>query len=218
MLYALLNNIKSEAIPKTKAECPLCRKEVHSRCGDVKVWHWAHVNEKSCDDWFERETEWHKNWKKHFGIELTEVIIIKNGKKHIADIQTRDKIVIELQNSPLPKPIVKKREEFYGEKMLWIINGESFKSSFEIITPKHSNLFFAVSQGYVHKKLGSLIKKGHEFFTWKWSKSSWNIAERPVFIDFGDDYLFWVKEGMGTSYGYGRSISKKEFLNKYLDN
>lgn len=216
MLYALLNNIKTEAFPKSKAECPLCRREVYSRCGDVNEWHWAHSNEKSCDNWFEPETEWHKNWKKPFGKELTEVIIIKNGKKHIADIQTKDKIVIELQNSSISKSIIAKRENFYGESMIWIINGENFKSNFEIISPNNSKLFFGVSQGYVHKKLGILIKKGYDFFIWKWSKSSWDELERPVFIDFGDENLFWVKAGMGTNYGYGKTVTKVDFLNKYL--
>lgn len=216
MLYALLDNIKTEAFPKSKAKCPLCRKEVYSRCGDVNEWHWAHLNEKSCDNWFEPETEWHKNWKKLFGKELTEVIIIKNGKKHIADIQTKDKIVIELQNSSISKSIITKREKFYGERMIWIINGESFKSNFDIISPNNSKLFFGVSQGHVHKKLGILIKKGYDFFIWKWSKRSWDVLERPVFIDFGDENLFWVKDGMGTNYGYGKNVSKVDFLKKYL--
>jgi competence protein CoiA len=216
MLYALLNNEKIKAIPKAKAKCPLCEKDVFSKCGDVYAWHWAHENQKSCDNWFEPETQWHKDWKDQFGEELSEIIITKDGKKHIADILTKDKIVIELQNSTILKPTIQKRELFYGQKMLWIINGIDFKSNFQIICPEESNRFYPVSQGFVHKRTGQLVKNGEKYFIWKWSRESWDETQRPVFIDFGEDYLFWVKAGMGLNNGLGKYVTKKEFLNKYL--
>jgi competence CoiA-like predicted nuclease len=70
-----------------------------------------------------------------FGKDNSEVIIKKDGIKHIADILTKNEVVIELQNSPIQKPIVRRREQFYGEKMLWVINGERFKSNFNIHKP-----------------------------------------------------------------------------------
>ncbi len=216
MLYALLKNEKIKPIPKAKAKCPLCEKDVFSKCGDVYAWHWAHENQKSCDNWFEPETQWHKDWKDQFGKELSEIIITKDGKKHIADILTKDKIVIELQNSTILKPTIQKRELFYGEKMLWIINGIDFKSNFQIISPEESNLFYRVSQGFVHKRTGHLLKNEEKYFNWKWNRASWNETQRPVFIDFGEDNLFWVKAGMGLNNGLGKYVSKKEFLNKYL--
>lgn len=47
---------------------------------------------------------------------------------------------------------------------------------------------------------------------------SWSEVERHVFIDFGDENLFWVKEGMGTNYGKGKQITKEDFIKKYGGN
>lgn len=141
MLFAILNGEKSEAEPKTKGVCPLCEEPVYSKCGEINIWHWAHYKDESCDDWYEPETEWHKNWKLIFGKENCEIIIRKNKVKHIADIQTKENVIIELQNSPIQKPIIRRRETFYGERMIWVINGRQFKEHFDIHTipsPSHS--------------------------------------------------------------------------------
>lgn len=66
MLYAIKNNEKIEALPKTTAVCSLCFKNVISKCGEVNVWHWAHTKLESCDKWYEPETKWHKDWKNKF--------------------------------------------------------------------------------------------------------------------------------------------------------
>ena len=213
MLYASLNNEKIEAVPKARAICPLCEKEVFSKCGEINVWHWAHIQDKSCDNWHEPETVWHKDWKNLFGIELSEIIITKNGKKHIADIRTKENVVIELQNSSISKSVIRKREMFYGERMLWVVNGINFKANFNLI-PEHR--FFKVSQGLVHKRTGQLLKHGEKLFIWKWCIKSWNEVQRPIFIDFGEENLLWIKDGMGSSICRGKYISKKEFLDKYL--
>ena len=177
MLYASLNNEKIEAVPDTRAICLLCEKEVFSRCGEINVWHWAHLKDKSCDNWYEPETAWHKDWKNLFGKEFSEIIITKNGKKHIADIHTKDDVVIELQNSVISKPVIRQREMFYGERMLWIINGINFKANFIIYSPSNSNLFYKVSQGFVHKRNGQLLKEGEHCFYWKWSRESIGSVE-----------------------------------------
>jgi competence CoiA-like predicted nuclease len=217
MLYASLNNEKIEAIPKTKAICTLCEKDVFSKCGEVNVWHWAHLKEENCDKWYEPETQWHKDWKNQFGKELSEIIITKNGEKHIADIQTKENVVIELQNSPILKPIIRKRELFYGEKMLWVINGINFKDNFVTKPDYRHRLYKNTSEGWIHKYTGELPPKDFlESFYWKWCRRSWDEAQRPIFIDFGDENLFWVKVGMGTNSGRGKFVSKKRFFNKYL--
>ena len=217
MLYASLNNEKIEAITKTRALCPLCEKEVFSKCGEVNVWHWAHLKQESCDKWYEPESQWHKDWKSQFGNERSEIIITKEGEKHIADIQTKENVVIELQNSPIPKPIIRKRELFYGERMLWVVNGISFKDNFDIRPDFRYRLYKTTNQGLIHKITGEAPPADYlESFYWKWCRKSWDEARRPIFIDFGGKNLFWVKEGMGTFSGRGKYVCKKKFLNKYL--
>ncbi len=129
MLFATVNGEKVEANPETIGACPLRERTVFSKCGEINVWHWAHHNDESCDSWYEPETEWHKNWKLVFGKDLCEKVITKDGVRHIADILTNDSVIIELQNSPIQKPIIRQRETFYGERMIWIINGKYFKHS-----------------------------------------------------------------------------------------
>jgi hypothetical protein len=41
------------------------------------------------------------------------------------------------------------------------------------------------------------------------------VAERPTFIDYDKDNLFFVKKGLGTRNGNGLIISKKIFIMKY---
>ncbi len=219
MLYASLNKEKIEASPKTRAMCPLCEKDVFSKCGEVNVWHWAHLKQESCDNWYEPETKWHKDWKNQFGKELSEIIITKDGVKHIADIYTKDQIVIELQNSPILMPTIRKRELFYGEKMLWIINGIPFKDNFKIYDDYRYEepLYEVVGQKLIHKYTREIIcTEKNEIFFWSWCRKSWSEVLRPVFIDFGEEHLFWVKYGMGTGRGYGKYISKEKFIAKYF--
>lgn len=219
MLFATVNREKVEALPKTVGTCPLCGRTVFSKCGEVNVWHWAHRKDESCDSWYEPETEWHNNWKLIFGKDHCEIIISREGTKHIADIFTRDNIIIELQNSPIQKPIIRKRETFYGERMIWIINGIHFKNNFstsKIQVNVDAEYFrFYRPQSVQYGKEDISKTKNRYRFTWSWSRKSWSNAQRYVFIDFGDDHLFWVKEGMGTSSGTGIKVAKAKFIEKY---
>lgn len=227
MLFATVNGEKVEGKPNTKGICQLCERAVYSKCGEVNIWHWAHYKDESCDSWHEPETEWHKNWKLIFGKENCEIIILKDGIKHIADIQTKENLIIELQNSHIQKPIIHKRETFYGERMIWVINGKHFKNNFNIY-PYSSRLNddeeyyrkynpLSSQYGIVDKNTEEIKSRLKQEFNFSWSRrrKSWSDVQRHVFIDFGDENLFWVKDGMGTSSGKGRQISKRSFIKKY---
>lgn len=221
MLFANVNGEKVEAIPKTIGNCPLCERSVHSKCGEINVWHWAHHNNESCDSWYEPESEWHKNWKLAFGKDNCEVVIRKEGIRHIADILTNENVVIELQNSPIQKQVIQNREIFYGERMIWVLNGEHFKNNFSI---KESQAYADEKHNRDYNPLanqhGSFSKiEIDEFqFTWSHCRKSWSEVQRNVFIDFGDEYLFLVTKGMGTKHGYGKQIEKIKFIKKYGGN
>lgn len=101
MQYARINNFRRTAEPKLKATCEHCNGAVRAKCGSKIVWHWAHVSTESCDTWYEPETEWHRSWKNNFGPDRSEISIIKNDNKHVADVLTKDNLVIEFQNSPI---------------------------------------------------------------------------------------------------------------------
>ena len=156
----------------------------------------AHFKDESCDTWYEPESYWHLHWKMTFGKENAEIVIKKDGKWHIADVLTDNDVVIELQNSPIQKDVIRKREEFYGKRMLWLINGVHFKHNFSFWESEDEN----------SKNL---------FCNWRYARRSWEDVQRQVFIDFGEDTLFWVGDGMGRSWGKGQYVPKEKFIEKY---
>lgn len=194
-----------------------------SKCGEVNVWHWSHLKDENCDSWYEPESLWHRQWKMIFGKENAEVGIKKDGKRHIADILTKENVVIELQNSPISKPMVREREDFYGERMLWLINGEEFKKNLTVKDyweDQDYRVLRSLPRPPVRWNRSSPeIKKGNngEFFKWKNPRRGWADVHRPLFIDFGDS-LFLVREGMGTSQIRGTYYSKEKFIKKYGGN
>lgn len=189
MIWALKGNERITATPKDKANCPLCNEEVIAKCGTIKIWHWAHKSNKDCDDWYEPETEWHRNWKNEFLKEQQEVTIKKcvsdycyekkyghnhpdeynHGNcvdcefvNHRADIKTKRGIIVELQNSPISADKICDREKFYN-KMIWLLNGNNIASNLK------------------------LRKKGNYFtFRWKNPPKSWWIAIKDIYIDLGE--------------------------------
>jgi len=132
MIYAanLTNSEKIQAEKGKIGYCLLCKNKLLSKCGEINVWHWAHEsdNEKKCDSWYESETEWHLNWKTKFSKDNCEVIIENENIKHIADIQTNNGTIIEIQHSTISSKVIKERENFY-KKMVWVIDGIKFKNN-----------------------------------------------------------------------------------------
>jgi competence protein CoiA len=212
MIWASIDNEKVEATPSRKGICPHCKGKVRSRCGDVNAWHWAHFEGENCDPWYEPESYWHIHWKLTFGKDNAECRIEKNNKWHIADILTNENVVIELQNSPIQKPVIREREEFYGERMLWVINGHCFKENFTI--KDFDNLWLP----WIKRHNLPIEKTKEKVFEWSWARKSWSDVQRHVLIDFEEESLFMVKVGMGTKRGKGIYVSKEAFIKKYGGN
>ena len=127
MRYALRADQKVEATPGGAAVCQCCGSEVIAKCGQKKIWHWAHKSKANCDHWWEPETQWHRDWKDKFPKEWQEVVhFAPNGEKHIADVRTPSGLVIEFQHSSISPEEQKAREDFYGD-MLWIVDGTRLK-------------------------------------------------------------------------------------------
>lgn len=280
MVFALVNNKKTLASPKLRGKCPHCGNDVISKCGRVRVHHWAHLFDYSCDSWQSFESEWHMNWKAKFGTEYSEIKIQKGNVYHIADVQNKSGVVIEFQNSPISKFEILAREEFYG-KMIWVINGMEFKKNFFIgnrlinrddVIPEnftfkiddlegpcwvlslnnkelsHSKKKWLLSRGFSYDmSQNRCYFKGYEkttkwakwflneihrinddqeiynlkpderYFSWTYRIKSWDFSKKPLFIDFGDDYLYWIRERYTNEKGKLKIITKKKFLKKYKD-
>jgi competence CoiA-like predicted nuclease len=219
MLYALIDGIKSNATPNSAALCPFCKSEMIAKCGEFKSWHWAHKRIVDCDTWYKPETEWHRRWKKVFGIANCEIILHKESVRHIADVKTIHGRIIEFQNSPINLETLESREEFYDD-MIWIINGNHFSSNFKIMplnareydtyTPEFE--FFAKLHGFTPLYKPADHEKRTERFQWKRPKKVWTYAASEVYIDLGGDFLFNIYERTNLSDGTGFRISKRQFI------
>ncbi|WPZ00076.1 competence protein CoiA [Christiangramia sp. OXR-203] len=165
MKYALVNGIRKEASPKTEGLCPCCKSEVRSYCGPEKVNHWKHKALQDCDNWYERETEWHREWKNNFDSEYQEIVKLdpENGEKHIADIYLDYKdLVIEIQHSPIKINEIESRENFY-KKMIWIIDLIPYQKNIKLFSDIKSNFGEEVEYAWAKRedaKYRKLKKEG----------------------------------------------------------
>lgn len=134
MGLAIVDGARCKPRPGLKGACPACGRTAIARCGDLNRWHWAHAGRRHCDPWYENEGPWHREWKQRFPLDMHEIVHFDHvrGEKHVADIRRPDGLVIELQNSPMDIEEMESRERFYGEKMIWIVNAERFKSQIHL--------------------------------------------------------------------------------------
>ena len=122
MKYALVNQQRQEPEPSLLGNCPACGQRMVAKCGDVKVWHWAHRGRRHCDHWWENETEWHRAWKDNFPRHWQEVLHkATTGERHIADVKTDHDWVIEFQHSHLKPDERRSRDDFYP-KLIWVVD------------------------------------------------------------------------------------------------
>jgi competence protein CoiA len=178
MRFALIDSQKTDPQPKLHGLCPHCGEEVLSKCGRVKIWHWAHKSRMVCDPWWENETEWHRAWKDNFPTEWQEVSAVdpETGETHIADVKTSHGLVVEFQHSPMPPEEMEARERFYGN-MIWIVDGQ--RGDLDL--------------SYFQLGLGSTpIQTSPLAYAFAWYGKSrimhnWSDAKARVFIDFGDN-------------------------------
>lgn len=194
-----------------QAVCPCCSADLVAKCGNIAPIHWSHASVKDCDPWWEPEGEWHRSWKSLFPDDCQEVVI----QPHRADVKYKD-WVVELQSSPISDTVIQEREEFYGERMIWIIDGYKFCERVGITRLKDSE----TEPGRTH------------LLGWGRPRLSWKAANKPIFIDLptGVFCLYggglnrwegtWLCEDVMNDYGdLGRYINaesvnvrKRQFL------
>jgi Competence protein len=176
MRFAIIDNNRVEAKSELKeALCPVCSKPVIAKCGKQRIHHWAHRTNKTCDSWWESETEWHRSWKNNFSVEWQEVCLTdeQTGEKHIADVCINNGIVIEFQHSHLDAKERVMREQFY-KNMIWVVDGTRLKRDYSRFIKGNQDYFKSTNtQGYF------LVNFPDKCFSREWIESS-----VPVLFDF----------------------------------
>jgi competence protein CoiA len=190
MKFAVVGEERREAQRGLSAVCPVCDAGVIAKCGDVRVWHWAHRGRRTCDHWWESETPWHRAWKGEFPERWQEVIQrAQSGEKHIADVKTENGVVLEFQHSFLRPDEREARESFYGN-MIWVVDGLRLKGD--------RAQFFASLGAATVVELKPLT------FSFPSNKSAllrdWTGRRVPVFFDFGH------RSELGDALGFDEPV------------
>ncbi len=133
MRLALVDEVRAEPAPNLRGKCCLCGDDMIAKCGQFVRWHWAHRARVTCDPWQESETDWHRYWKDAFPVDCQEVVHVDEGtnEKHIADIKTPGKLVVEIQHSPIAEDEARSRELFY-RNMIWIVDARHLAGWFYV--------------------------------------------------------------------------------------
>jgi hypothetical protein len=204
MKFALINGQRQEAQPILSGQCPSCSQTLIAKCGEIKLWHWAHKGRRTCDPWWENESEWHRAWKGRFPASWQEVIHqSNNGEKHIADVKNDQGWVIEFQHSFINPEERRSRNIFYP-KLIWVVDGArrkrdgaQFIKAFNCGVPINSNL----SIRRVFSEECALLKE-------------WKDSNTPVFFDFGgEQVLWWLLNGSADGVAYIAPFSQSVLIN-----
>lgn len=200
MKFALVNGQRQEAQPKLLGVCQICERPMVSKCGERRIWHWAHQAGSACDPWWENETEWHRAWKAQFPEDWQEIIHrAENGEKHIADVKTSQGWVIEFQHSHIQFEERRSRDAFYP-KLVWVVDGTRRKRD--------------------RTQLGKAWKEGTQInqFTRRVSSDGcalvreWVGSHTPVYFDFGNDSLLWLLPNPLSDWAYVAVYPRTEFI------
>ena len=208
MKYAIADGKKTEATPRAKGLCQGCESELVPKCGNIKVWHWAHKAKTQCDRWWENETEWHRAWKEQFPDDWQEVVLLaESGEKHIADVKTDQGWVLEFQHSFLKPEERQAREAFYP-KLVWIVDGVKRKrDKFHFFNAWQKSIEVSAQAWLVRRVFSDECVLLRE----------WADSRVPIFFDFGEgNVLWWLTKGSDGRV-YIAQFQRDDFIKSHRD-
>lgn len=214
MRFAIVDGKKTEASKGAIGLCPRCCLPVLAKCGEVKVHHWAHRGNRTCDPWWENETAWHRSWKGNFPTDWQEVIHSNhNGDKHIADVKTEHGWAIEFQHSFLNPDERRTRDTFYT-KLVWVVDG--------LRRARDKLQFNDALKGAVAVFNSPLILRLTLPVECRLLKE-WSTCNAPVFFDFQDanasgDSALWLLYPKTNCEVYLSPFSRNKFIEFHHDN
>jgi competence protein CoiA len=201
MKFALVDGQRQEAQPGLSGKCRSCEQPMIARCGEVRVWHWAHKRKSPlCDRWWENETEWHRNWKDQFPDHWQEIVHpAENDERHIADVRTDHGWVIEFQHSPIKPEERRARDSFY-KKLVWVVNAarlEGDRAQFDKALETGTRIGQHTRR--VHLDECRLLRQ-------------WSGSYGPIFFDFGGEMLWWLLARRPDEPGIIGPFPRDEFI------
>jgi len=208
MKYALVNGERQEAQSGISGTCPSCERTMVAKCGEIKIHHWAHLGKRTCDPWWENETEWHRGWKGHFPTAWQEVVhFSESGEKHIADVKTDQGWTLEFQHSYLSSEERRARDNFYG-KLVWVVDGTRRKRDATQFLALLNRGSAVGSNGLVRK-----VDPNNSALLQEWAS-----GDAPVFFDFGEQSRLWwlLPKSPNGVRDYIAAFSRPNFIELHL--
>jgi len=201
--FAIVSGTRAEAQPDLSGQCPCCNAPTVARCGEVRAWHWAHRGRRSCDPWWEGETEWHRNWKNEFPLTWQEVVHhASDGERHIADVKTPDGWVFEFQHSYLKPEERRSREAFY-QSIIWVVDGLRRDRD-------ASQLLRSVARGKSHLPYGTARRIADPAGA---LLRDWGKAAGHVFFDLGRQQpIIWRFPAVASGAAFVRPFERDYLL------
>jgi competence protein CoiA len=184
MKFAFVSGERREAERGLSGICIGCEQLMIPKCGPIKVKHWAHKSQCECDHWWENETEWHRSWKNNFPVECQEVRHkAEGGEWHIADVKTKEGYILEFQHSFLKPEERLARNNFYGNNLVWLVDGLKRKKDqlqFDLFL-KNTN---QINQNIQLFSLPAFLDECPLL-------KEWSECNGSVFFDFGSELPLW---------------------------
>ena len=211
MQYADIEGNVREAQPGLTGKCRDCGHPMVAKCGQHRVWHWAHWKSKDCDPWREPETEWHRSWKNQFPVAWREIgHTAQSGERHRADVKTERGLVLEFQYSALREAERVSREEFYT-RLVWVVHADrrlrdrkKFFASLSRLNPAA----WSLPTFSIHRDDSALLR-------------DWGTSRAPVYFDFGetegDSPLWRLYPLSGGMLAYLTPVVRAEFVKAHRD-
>lgn len=202
MKFALVSGRRHEAQPGISGKCQNCSRPMVAKCGEHRIWHWAHKGQLMCDSWWENETEWHFNWKANFPNSWREVVCrADDGTKHIADIKTEHGWVIEFQHSSIKPEERRSRDVFYG-RLVWIVDGTRRKRDATQFDRAWRDGAAVGHSSIVRRVFADECRLLRE----------WSDSLGPIFIDFGSQTLGWILPGRMNGAVYVAQFPRSQVI------
>jgi competence protein CoiA len=190
----LLDRKGNRATPGKYGECPLCFEPLVPKCGNKRIWHWAHYAGTGCrDPYGESESEWHLIWKDRTTrrtrdgsvVGRPEVVVERNKVRSFADIKLPNGIVVKLRRTPIGIDRIRECEDFYG-RMVWLFDVDG-------------------------ADIDVCDKGNYCTFRWRHARQSIAACRKRVFLDLGGSVLE-VKKHTAMRFGWGYLHSPDSLL------
>jgi len=203
MKFAIVEGERRAAAPNLKGECPGCGRPTLAKCGEVRIWHWAHKGHTLCDRWWESETEWHRAWKDLFPAAWQEILHpAEDGLVHIADVKTDEGWVLEFQHSYIDPTERRSRDAFYP-KLIWVHDGLRRKRDKDNIIRAYND-GMSLTRGSVLRLVFPMDCRVLE---------EWAGSTALVFFDLGEtDTLWWLMTRSTKGATYLQPVSRTHFI------